>query len=63
MRLEPHEKFDSAVIDPENLIYSSKLLIQVLLKDMEYFKAIKYFFNVIEPLTEQGLKIKYDDYE
>ena len=62
MRLEPTDKLDAAVIDPENMVHSSKLLIQVLLKDMDYFDAIKYFFQKIEPLTKSGLKIIYNDY-
>jgi hypothetical protein len=60
MRLKPTDIFDEAIIDPENMIYSYKLLIQVLLKDKNYFDAILYFDNRIEPLTNQGLKIFYD---
>ena len=58
--LEPRSRFDKALIDAENILYSFDLIIDVLMEysDMDYIEAIDFFCFNIEPLFYQGLAVQ-----
>lgn len=58
--LEPRTKWDRALIDRVNVIYSFTIIIDILMEDMEWTEAIEDFCNNIQPLEDMGLNI-YDD--
>ena len=58
--LEPRAKWNRALIDHVNVIYSFTIIIDILMEDMEWTEAIQYFCQNIQPLEEMGLNI-YDD--
>ena len=61
--LEPRSKFDSALIDTDNIIYDYDLIIQVLMKSgMTYMEAREFYEFNIQCLHYQGLCV-HDDNE
>lgn len=58
--LEPRTKWDRALIDQVNVIYSFTAIIDILMETMEWTEAIQDFCQNIQPLEKIGLNI-YDD--
>ena len=53
-------KFDKAIIDEKNVVYSFTIIMDILLESMDYIQAFKHFCIHIQPLEKQGLQI-FDD--
>lgn len=60
--LEPRTKWDRALIDQVNVIYSFTAIIDILMETMDWTKAISYFSYNIQPLEHKGLAIFDDEY-
>lgn len=60
--LEPRTKWDRALIDRVNVIYSFTIIIDILMETMEWTEAIEYFCHNIQDLELQGLAIHDDEY-
>lgn len=58
--LEPRAKWDRALIDKINVIYSFTAIIDILMETMKWTEAIQDFCQNIQPLEDMGLNI-YDD--
>ena len=54
-------KFDKAIIDEKNVVYSFTIIMNILLESMDYIQAFKHFCIHIQPLEKQGLQILDDE--
>tara|TARA_R100000734_G_scaffold12899_1_gene9588 strand:+ start:1490 stop:1675 length:186 start_codon:yes stop_codon:yes gene_type:complete len=54
-------KFDKAIIDEKNVVYSFTIIMDILLESMDYIQAFKHFCIHIQPLEKQGLQIIDDE--
>lgn len=54
-------KFDKAIIDEKNVVYSFTIIMDILLESMDYIQAFKHFCIHIQPLEKQGLQILDDE--
>ena len=61
--LEPRTKWDRALIDRVNVIYSFTIIMDILMEDMEWTEAIEDFCKNIQPLEAIGLNIHDDELE
>ena len=61
--LEPRAKWNRALIDHVNVIYSFTIIIDILMEEMEWTKAIEYFCFHIQPMEHEGLNIHDDELE
>tara|TARA_R100000278_G_C5476202_1_gene166494 strand:+ start:2877 stop:3077 length:201 start_codon:yes stop_codon:yes gene_type:complete len=59
--LEPRTKWNSALIDSVNVVYSFTKIIDILIAEMGYIKAFEYFCHDIQPLEDYGLQILDDE--
>ena len=62
--LEPRSRYDKAIIDEKNIVYSLEKLINILIDELncDYFEAIDFYYFNIEALSFQGLSV-VDDLE
>ena len=60
--LEPRAKWNRALIDQVNVIYSFTIIIDILMETMDWTDAISYFCHNIQPMEHQGLAIFDDEY-
>tara|TARA_R100001480_G_scaffold50776_2_gene64154 strand:+ start:1989 stop:2174 length:186 start_codon:yes stop_codon:yes gene_type:complete len=54
-------KFDKAIIDEKNVVYSFTIIMDILLESMDYIQAFKHFCIHIQPLEKNGLQILDDE--
>ena len=54
-------KFDRAIIDEKNVVYSFTIIMDILLESMDYIQAFKHFCIHIQPLEKNGLQILDDE--
>jgi hypothetical protein len=59
--LEPRTKWNKALVDSVNVIYSFTKIIDILMEDMDYVTAFKHFCIHIQPLEKDGLQILDDE--
>jgi hypothetical protein len=59
--LEPRTKWNKALVDSVNVIYSFTKIIDILMEDMDYVTAFKHFCIHIQPLEKKGLQILDDE--
>ena len=59
--LEPRAKWNRALIDQVNVIYSFTIIIYILVEEMEWTEAFKYFIKNIQPMEYKGLVIQNDE--
>ena len=59
--LEPRAKWNRALIDQVNVIYTFTIIIDILVEEMEWTEAIKYFIKNIQPMEYKGLVIQNDE--
>ena len=59
--LEPRTKWNSALIDSVNVVYSFTKIIDILIAEMGYTQAFEYFCKNIQPLEDYGLQILDDE--
>ena len=55
------DKFDRAIIDEKNVVYSFTIIMDILLESMDYIQAFKHFCIHIQPLEKNGLQILDDE--
>ena len=62
--LEPRSRYDKAIIDEKNIVYSLEKLIDILMENLNcnFIESIDFYCFNIEPLIYKGLKI-HDDLE
>ena len=54
-------KFDRAIIDEKNVVYSFTIIMDILLESMDYIQAFKHFCIHIQPLEKNGLQLLDDE--
>ena len=54
-------KFDGAIIDEKNVVYSFTIIMDILLESMDYIQAFKHFCIHIQPLEKNGLQLLDDE--
>ena len=55
------DKFDRAIIDEKNVVYSFTIIMDILLESMDYIQAFKHFCIHIQPLEKNGFQILDDE--
>ncbi len=62
--LEPRSRYDKAIIDEKNIVYSLEKLIDILIDvlNCDYIEAIDFYCYNIEPLSFKGFNV-VDDLE
>ena len=58
---EPRTKLNRALVDSVNVVYSYTIIMDILIEDMDYVQAFKYFCIHIQPLEKAGLQILDDE--
>ena len=59
--LEPRTKWNRALVDSVNVVYSFTIIMDILMESMDYVQAFKHFCIHIQPLEKAGLQILDDE--